>query len=126
MIFNEALAAANQQMRLALLHSAVPYNAILERLNHGNPPASPSSHALLFEAVFDYKQDQNKNVKIGDADIVNSQTPRADSPYDTTLEMSDDPTKNPLITVKLNSERLYARRCRSNPGCIPLDLEYLF
>ncbi|KAI7778937.1 polyketide synthase [Diaporthe eres] len=126
MIFNEAPAAANQQMRLALLHSSVPYGAILERLGLGDPPASPSSHALLFEAVFDYKQGQDESGKIGDAGIVGSQTPRAGSPYDITLEISDDPTKDPLIAVKLNSERLCARGCRGGPRCVPLDLEYLF
>lgn len=107
MIFNEVLTAAKEQMRLALLHSAVPYGTILDRLGLGEPSAADdgTSHAPLFQAVFDYKQGQAESGNIGDAKIVDSRTPRAGSPYDVTLEMSDDPTKDPLITVKLNSER---------------------
>ncbi|POS76977.1 polyketide synthase [Diaporthe helianthi] len=107
MIFNEALAAAKEQMRLALLHSSVPYGAILDRLGLGDPSSAGdgSAHAPLFQAVFDYKQGQAESGSIGAASILDSRTPRAGSPYDFTLEMSDDPTKDPLITVKLNSER---------------------
>lgn len=104
--FNEALMITKEQMRLALLHSAVPYLAILERLELAEFSASdPSSHAPLFQAVFDYKQGQAESGSIGDAQIVDSRTPRAGSPYDITLEMSDDPTKDPLITIKLQAER---------------------
>ncbi|XP_044718107.1 polyketide synthase dehydratase domain-containing protein [Hirsutella rhossiliensis] len=101
-IFNEVLLAAKEQLRLALLHSAVPYGAILDRLGLANPTADK---APLFQAVFDYKQGQAESGNIGEAKIVDSRTPRAGSPYDITLEMSNDPTKDPLITIKLQSER---------------------
>lgn len=105
LIFNEALAAAKEQMRAALLHGAVPYGAILGRLGLPAPSAGdPHSQAPLFQAVFDYKQGQAESGNIGEAQIVDSRTPRAGSPYDVTLEISDDPTKDPLITVKLNEE----------------------
>lgn len=35
---------------------------------------------------------------------MDSRTLRAGSPYDVTLEISDDPIKDPLITMKLNKE----------------------
>ncbi|EAW13520.1 putative polyketide synthase [Aspergillus clavatus NRRL 1] len=105
-IFNEVLVAAKEQMRTALLHSAVPYGAMLERLGLPAPSADdPHSHAPLFQAVFDYKQGQAESGNIGEAKIIDSRTPRAGSPYDITLEMSDDPSKDPLITVKLQKER---------------------
>lgn len=105
-IFNEALMAVKEQVRTALLHSAVPYGAILERLGLSAPSAEdPHSQAPLFQAVFDYKQGQAESGNIGEARIVDSRTPRAGSPYDITLEMSDDPSKDPLITVKLQKER---------------------
>ncbi|RAH47735.1 putative polyketide synthase [Aspergillus brunneoviolaceus CBS 621.78] len=105
-IFNEVLMATKEQMRAALLHSAVPYGAMLERLGLPAPSAAdPHSHAPLFQAVFDYKQGQAESGTIGEAKIVDSRTPRAGSPYDITLEMSDDPSKDPLITVKLQAGR---------------------
>ncbi|KAL2195287.1 polyketide synthase [Corynascus similis CBS 632.67] len=94
--FHEALSEAKEQMRGALLHGAVPYGALLDHL--GLPPPSSQdvhSHAPLFQAVFDYKQGQAESGNIGDTKIVDSRTPRAGSPYDITLEMSDDPTKAP-------------------------------
>lgn len=105
-IFNEALMAVKEQVRTALLHSAVPYGVILERLGLSAPSADdPHSQVPLFQAVFDYKQGQAESGNIGEAKIVDSRTPRAGSPYDITLEMSDDPSKDPLITVKLQKER---------------------
>lgn len=105
-IFNEALTAVKEQVRTALLHSAVPYGAILKRLGLPDPSAeNPHSQAPLFQAVFDYKQGQAESGNIGEARIVDSHTPRARSPYDITLEMSDDPSKDPLITLKLQKER---------------------
>lgn len=105
-IFNEVLTAVKEQMRNALLHSAVPYGAILEKLGLSALSAEdPHSQSPLFQAVFDYKQGQAESGSIGEATIVDSRTPRARSPYDITLEMSDDPTKDPLITVKLQKGR---------------------
>lgn len=105
-IFNEALMAIKEQMRTALLHSAVPYGAVLERLGLPNPSSeNPHSQAPLFQTVFDYKQGQAESGSIGDAKIVDSRTPRAGPSYDITLEMSDDPSKDPLITVKLQKDR---------------------
>jgi acyl carrier protein len=105
-IFSEALAAVKEQMRTALLHSATPYAAILEHLGLSNPSASePESQAPLFQAVFDYKQGQAESGSIGNAKIVDSRTPRAKSPFDIVLEMSDDPNRDPLITIKLRSDK---------------------
>lgn len=105
-IFNETLVAVKEQMRTALLHSAVPYGAILQRLGFPDPSAeNPQSQAPLFQAVFVYKQGQAESGKIDETKIVNSRTPRAESPYDITMEISDDPSKDPLITIKLQKER---------------------
>ncbi|KAH0290088.1 KR-domain-containing protein [Aureobasidium namibiae CBS 147.97] len=102
----EALVAVKEQMRAALLHSATPYAAILGHLGLSQPTAiEPESQAPLFQAVFDYKQGQAESGSIGNAKIVDSRTPRAKSPFDVVLEMSDDPNKDPLITIKLQSDR---------------------
>ncbi|OQE31496.1 hypothetical protein PENSTE_c001G10122 [Penicillium steckii] len=105
-IFAETLIAVKDQMRGALLHSAVPYGAILEHLGLSNPSSTdPDSQSPLFQAVFDYKQGQAETGSIGQANIVESHLSRAGSPYDITLEMSDDPNKDPLIILKLQKER---------------------
>ena len=101
-IFNEILSEVKEQVRAALVHSRAPYMAILDRLGLPSPDQNNgASHAPLFQAVFDYKQGQTESGTIGDASIVDSRTPRAGSPYDITLEMSDDPSKEPLVTIKL-------------------------
>lgn len=105
-IFNEVLSSAKEKMRLSMVHGSVPYGAILDHLGLGAlSDSDAASHAPLFQAVFDYKQGQAESGSIGEATIVDSRTPRAGSPYDITLEMSDDPTKDPLITVKLQASR---------------------
>lgn len=107
-IFNEALSATKEQMRAALLHSAVPLPAILDRLGLPISPRvdDPSSQAPLFQAIFDYKQGQTESGSIGEAKMVDTHIPRAGTPYDITMEMGDDPSKGePLIVVKLREER---------------------
>ncbi|KAH8896398.1 putative polyketide synthase [Thozetella sp. PMI_491] len=107
-VFNEALSATKEQMRAALLHSIVPLPAILDRLGLPTDPSAdnPSSHAPLFQVVFDYRQGQTESGSIGEAKIVETNIPRAGTPYDITLQMGDDPSKGePLITVKLRKER---------------------
>jgi hypothetical protein len=107
-VFNEALSATKEQMRAALLHSAVPLPAILDRLGLPTSPSAddPSSQAPLFQAIFDYKQGQTESGSIGEAKMVDTDIPRAGTPYDITLQMGDDPSiGEPLITVKLRKER---------------------
>ena len=97
--FGEALAMTKEQMRNALLHSRVPHHVILERLGVSNI----TTHSPLFQAVFDYKQGQAESGSIGSADMAGVLASRSRTPYDITLEMSDDPTQDPLITFKLQS-----------------------
>ena len=97
--FGEALSKTKEQMRSALLHSRVPNHIILEHLGIENTTA----HAPLFQAVFDYKQGQAESGSIGGAHMAGVLASRSRTPYDITLEMSDDPTKDPLITFKLQS-----------------------
>ena len=107
-VFNEALSSTKEQMRAALLHSSVPLPAILDRLGlPTNPRAEDSSsQAPLFQAVFDYKQGQTESGSIGEAKMIETNIPRAGTPYDITLQMGDDPSKGePVITVKLRNER---------------------
>jgi hypothetical protein len=107
-VFNEALSATKEQMRAALLHSAVPLPAILDHLGLPTTPTAddPASHAPLFQAIFDYKQGQTESGNIGAATMVDTNIPRAGTPCDITLQMGDDPSKGePLITVKLRKER---------------------
>lgn len=60
--------------------------------------------APLFQAVFDYKQGQAESGSIGGASMTEVVAARERTPYDVVLEMSDDPTREPLITVNLQGE----------------------
>lgn len=95
--FDKVLVATKSQMRNALLHSKVPYGVVLDRLG----VASVKDHAPLFQVMFDYKQGQAESGNIGEAQIVEVLAERLRTPYDITLDMSDDPTKAPLLTFKL-------------------------
>jgi len=97
--FGETLATTKEHMRAALLHSRVPYHIIFEYLDISNTP----DHAPLFQAMFDYKQGQAESGSIGNAHMAGVLASRLRTPYDITLEMSDDPTKDPLITFKLQN-----------------------
>lgn len=96
--FGETLVATKEQMRTAILHSDIPYGAILDALD-----VPPTLEAPLFQAAFDYKSGQAESGSIGGANLTDSFIKRAGSPYDVVLEMSDDPTRNPLIVVKLQA-----------------------
>ncbi|PMD41855.1 beta-ketoacyl synthase domain-containing protein [Hyaloscypha variabilis F] len=97
--FGETLATTKEHMRAALLHSRVPYHIIFEYLDISNTP----DHAPLFQAMFDYKQGQAESGSIGNAHMAGVLASRLRTPYDITLEISDDPTKDPLITFKLQN-----------------------
>jgi hypothetical protein len=100
--FGATLVAVKESMREALLHSTVPLGSILTAL--GIPHASQDAlHAPLVQALFDYKQGQAESGTLGGAKMVDSDVKRAGQPHDIVLEMSDDPTKDPLITVKLQT-----------------------
>lgn len=96
--FAAALATTKEHMRGAVLHSRAPLHVILERL--GADGARP--HEFL-QAVFDYKQGQAESGRLGAAHMAGVLASRSRTPYDVTLEMSDDPTRSPLLTFKLQS-----------------------
>ncbi|KAL7934338.1 putative polyketide synthase [Trichoderma chlorosporum] len=96
--FGETLVATKEQMRSAVSYSNVPYSVILDALD-----VATTLEAPLFQAAFDYKSGQAESGSIGGANLTDSFIKRAGSPYDVVLEMSDDPTRNPLVTVKLQA-----------------------
>lgn len=104
-MFGEHLVATKDSVREAMQHARVPYGVILDRLGFEVPAAGKESttHAPLFQAVFDYKQGQAESGTIGGANMTEVIAFRERTLYDVVLEMSDDPTKDPLITVKLQS-----------------------
>ncbi|KAI1422434.1 polyketide synthase [Xylaria sp. FL1777] len=100
--FGDELVATKDFMRGALQHSQVPYGVVLERLGLASPGSAQQEPAApLFQAVFDYRQGQAESGSIGAAKITEVKAARERTPYDVVLEMSDDPTKTPLITFKL-------------------------
>ncbi|RYP45940.1 hypothetical protein DL768_007780 [Monosporascus sp. mg162] len=104
--FGEELVATKEHIRAALQHSQVPYSVILEHLGHLTQQGEPhhgQRAAPLFQALFDYRQGQAESGTIGGAKITEVQASRERTPFDVVLEMSDDPTKTPLITFKLQS-----------------------
>ncbi|KAI0417175.1 polyketide synthase [Xylaria grammica] len=102
--FGDELVATKDFLRGALPHSQVPYGVVLERLGLASPPAQEelaAAAAPLFQAVFDYRQGQAESGSIGAAKITEVVASRERTPHDVVLEISDDPTKTPLITFKL-------------------------
>ncbi|KAF6803240.1 beta-ketoacyl synthase domain-containing protein, partial [Colletotrichum musicola] len=89
--FTSALAKTKDRMRAATLHSRPPLHVVLERLGVGQAQD-------LIQAVFDYKQGQAESGELGEARMAGVLASRYRTPYDVTLEMSDDPTKTPLLT----------------------------
>jgi non-ribosomal peptide synthetase component F len=77
-VFNEILSELKEQVRAALVHSSMPYMAILDRLGLRSPDQNDgASHAPLFQAVFGYKQGQTESGTIDEASIIEYRTPRA-------------------------------------------------
>jgi NRPS condensation-like uncharacterized protein len=105
--FAETLADTKTRIRQAMPHARVPYGITLERLGlagSGSSSARELAHAPLFQAVFDYRQgERTDSGKIGGASIVQVMVSRERTPYDVVLEMADDPARDPLVTVKLQS-----------------------
>ncbi|GAB1197712.1 hypothetical protein APSETT444_007015 [Aspergillus pseudonomiae] len=101
--FGEHLVSTKDQVREAMQHARVPYGVLLDRLGFTVPSPERAEPAPLFQAVFDYKQGQAESGSIGSAKMTEVIAARERTPYDVVLEMSDDPTKDPLITVKLQS-----------------------
>ncbi|KAL0941432.1 beta-ketoacyl synthase domain-containing protein [Colletotrichum truncatum] len=101
--FGDELVATKEHMRTALQHSQVPYSVLLHRLNLSSAQAKSGKPAPLFQAVFDYRQGQAESGTIGAAKITEVKATRERTPYDVVLEISDDPSKTPLITFKLQN-----------------------
>lgn len=105
--FGEHLVSTKDGVRVATQHARVPYGVILDRLGLVFPDlglgANSQTHAPLFQAVFDYKQRQAESGSIGISNMTEVLASHERTPYDIVLEMWDDPTRDPLIHVKLQS-----------------------
>ncbi|KAK1974431.1 beta-ketoacyl synthase domain-containing protein [Colletotrichum cereale] len=101
--FAATIESAKEAVRQAMAHSVVPHDLISSRLGLDRVSPRDMTHAPLFQAVFDYRQGAAESGTIGGASIVEVLASRERTPYDVVLEMSDDPTKDPLVTVKLQS-----------------------
>ncbi len=107
--FSEHLAVTKDRMREVMQHARVPCGVVLDRLGlttestDTNESFKNQTHAPGFQAVFDYKQGQAESGSIGDANMTEVLASRERTPYDIVLEMWNDPTKDPLIHVKLQS-----------------------
>lgn len=90
-----------------MLHSAVPYGVVLEELGlvgSDAPSATQMAHEPLVQAVFDYRQGESADSgRLGDASIVKVMVTRERTPHDVVLEIADDPSREPLLTAKLQS-----------------------
>ncbi|KAH8722376.1 hypothetical protein GQ44DRAFT_741739 [Phaeosphaeriaceae sp. PMI808] len=89
MPFSEELASVKDSVTKAMLHSGAPYGVILDHLSLSN---------------FEPQRESNTETgTIGEARIVDTLVSREAIQYDILLEISDDPTKNPLTTPKAQS-----------------------
>ncbi|KAI9163194.1 Lovastatin nonaketide synthase mokA [Paramyrothecium foliicola] len=100
--FVDELEAVKERLRKAQQHSRVPYGITLDRLGFASASAE-LQHAPLFQAVFDYRQGAAETGRLGGASFTEIWASRERTPHDVVLEMSDDPAKEPLVTVKLQS-----------------------
>ncbi|KAI8251965.1 beta-ketoacyl synthase domain-containing protein [Colletotrichum sp. SAR11_239] len=105
--FTATIKSVKESVRQAMSHSIVPHELISLRLGLDKVSPREMTHAPLFQAVFDYRQGAAESGAVGGASIIEVLASRERTPYDVVLEMSDDPTKAPLVTVKLQSS-LYA------------------
>ncbi|TQN66795.1 Lovastatin nonaketide synthase mokA [Colletotrichum shisoi] len=101
--FTTTIKLTKEAVQQAMLHSVVPHDLISSRLGLDRVLLKDITHAPLFQAVFDYRQGAAESGAIGGASIVKVLASRERTLYDVVLEMSDDPTKDPLVTVKLQS-----------------------
>jgi hypothetical protein len=100
--FADELLAVKDRLRKAMQHACVPYGITLARLGLDRP-ATELQHAPLFQAIFDYRQGAAETGRLGKASFTEIWAERERMPHDVVLEMSDDPAKDPLLTVKLQS-----------------------
>lgn len=101
--FTDELTATRDRVREAMKHARVPYGVTLERLGLASTHARELQHAPLFQAVFDYRQGAAETGTIGGASFTEIWASRERTPHDVVLEMSDDPARDPLLTVKLQT-----------------------
>lgn len=97
------LTAARDRVREAKQFARVPYGVALERLGLASTHAREMQHAPLFQAVFDYRQGAAETGTIGGASFTEIWASRERTPHDVVLEMSDNPARDPLLTVKLQT-----------------------
>lgn len=100
--FADELESVKERLRQAMQHARVPYGVTLDRLGLASSSAE-LPHAPLFQAVFDYRQGAAETGRLGGASFTEIWASRERTPHDVVLEMSDDPAKEPLVTVKLQS-----------------------
>ncbi|KAL2275571.1 hypothetical protein FJTKL_01961 [Diaporthe vaccinii] len=101
--FANDLTAARDRVREAKQYARVPYGVALERLGLASTHAREMQHAPLFQAVFDYRQGAAETGTIVGASFTKIRASRERTPHDVVLEMSDNPARDPLLTVKLQT-----------------------
>ncbi|KAK9774856.1 putative Beta-ketoacyl synthase domain-containing protein [Seiridium cardinale] len=104
--FSDKLLAVKESLRQSMPHGCIPSGVVLDRLGLGLASAKPSQerdHAPLFQAVFDYRQGAAETGQLGGAHFTEIWASRERTPHDVVLEMSDDPARDPLVTLNLQS-----------------------
>ncbi|KAI6353338.1 hypothetical protein MCOR25_009023 [Pyricularia grisea] len=101
--FSDEVGAAKDAVASAVLHSRIPYPEILERLGLKGDGTTRHHVMPLFQAVFDYRQGATESGIIGEARIVDTLVSREAMPYDVSLDISDDPGRSPLLTLRLQT-----------------------
>lgn len=97
--FGDAIVHARNQARDALSHSKLPFDVLLEQLGI----VGTNNQSPLFQAFLDYKQGQSESGKLGPTTISGVEMSRGRTGYDISIEVTEDPTKDPLINIKLQN-----------------------
>jgi hybrid polyketide synthase/nonribosomal peptide synthetase ACE1 len=102
--FGDAIIRARDKSRQALQNSKLPFDVMLEQLG----VTGTATHSPVFQVFLDYKQGQSESGKIGPSTISGVEMSRGRTGYDISIEITEDPTKDPLINIKLQ-KNLYAQ-----------------
>lgn len=102
--FTDLLKEAKSKVRLALAHSRLPFDVLMDDLS---PPRS-ADHSPLFQAFIDYRPPIPQKSKFFDCKIIGEEYERGGTAFDIGLDIIDSPTGDAQIRIQV-PELLYSR-----------------
>ncbi|KAF2218978.1 AMP-binding enzyme [Elsinoe ampelina] len=104
--FGAALKQTKSKSDLALTHSDVPFEAILNDL----AIARSSTHAPIFQTFFDYRQGMSKKQQFDDCELELLSFQASNVPYDVSMDISDDSINGECHLMLIVREDMYSKK----------------